>query len=306
MIQIAIFSTKYIDDGDCLFSGDHKVLFSNKDVYKHLLAFFSLNKNPIDNAIKCIKGDEHKLSAIRDGIKRKRPDYSPLFEDLFGGLKDDSTGESIKALWNILKEIFTEDELGEIIGETEETKRVKKRAANFFQLEGQNIFAIQCLESGEKSKSDSEWIPTLINCAKEIAKPEKDQIELLLVLHDKDLSYFTDKDYYIISEKSKKDELEKLVGITDNIQCKIVFFQHTVNKFAKILKKPFDTNRNIFDEIVSAIYSYEALEPIKKAYKDALASKGLVLEKCKVQDSLLRKVIDDIERNDIISINDDK
>lgn len=299
MKQIAIFSTKYIDDGDCLFSGDHKVIISNKDVYKHLLAYFSLNKNSIDNtnnAINCLKEDERKLSAIRDGIKDS--EIAPLFENLFEGLNSDSTGESIQALWNILKDYF-KDKLEEIIGETDETKKAKNRAANFFQLKGQNVYAIHCLESGEKAKSDSEWIPTLIKCAKEIAKPQKGQIELLLVLHDKDLSYFTDKDYFIMSGTRNKDELEKLVGHVDDIQIKIVFFQHTVNKFAKILRRPFDVNRNVFKEINSAIYNYEALEPIKKAYKDALESKDNVLEKCQNQDSLLRKAIDDIERNDI-------
>ena len=293
MKQIVIFSTKYIDEDNCLFSGDYKVSYTTNKISQYLFDFFNV-ETPKDSAIESLKNEEQK-SKIRDKIEKEDRSKLSLFDGYCANLKYDTTGKVAEELWNNFEHYFT-------IGETAEYKNAQIRSTNFFQLKGLNVFAIPCIKNDEKTKPDSEWIPTLIKCAKEIAKNDKcdnkdtneEKIDLRLVLHDKDVKGYDEEDYYIVINND--DEYHKLVGEEANdISCKIVFFKHTVNSFAKLLKRPYRDDRNIFKEIDDAIRNYQEIEPIKEEYNKVLESKEKYLEQYEELDRRLRNQINKIE-----------
>jgi len=301
MKKIVIFSTKYIDDGNCLFSEGSYRKCGNKMVTKHLLHYFSQSLESFENRIKGIGTNIEILDKISKLFSERLPNKYELVQKRIQNLTNDSSGRNLNSLIQIIKTNGLQTEIEAIIGETKEMMYAQKRSENFYKLKDLDVYAIPCLEDQEKEKADKEWIPTLLKCAKEIANESdnsNEEIDLLLVLHDKDLKKYSDKNLYIITKEKRQEELKLLLGEIE-ITCKIVFFQHTVNKFAKILKQPLEEGRNIYDEIVSAINNYEAIDPIKGKYSEAISAKQNVLEQLQKQDELLINALNAIEPNKI-------
>lgn len=169
-----------------------------------------------------------------------------VLQEMRENKKDESTMMSWISHWNL------ENELRAILPDVGSTNR-----AHPLKLTGQDVFAIKSLEENEQEncdrECDSKWIKALVDFAKDYSKGS--QMELYLVLHDKDLSGYRGEDAYVCSHKVSK----KLSGL-DN--CTVVFFAHTTNWFVDILTRPL-CKRNICTEIEIAIKNYKDIETKK-------------------------------------------
>ena len=131
------------------------------------------------------------------------------------------------------------------------------------------MYAIKDLEDDEEDKEKGrKWIPTLIQCAKELAGNVPTEINL--VLHDKDLGREENKfavEEYIITEYQVLDEFnfpEVQELLQDKSICRIIFFQHGHNIYSRILKGDDYLKCNVHEKIALAS-SVEYLSLINKS-----------------------------------------
>lgn len=119
-----------------------------------------------------------------------------------------------------------------------------------------NVYGLKCLDMAVKG---GEWIKCLAHCAVELSTNK--EVDLQLVLHDKDVIGYEGKDVAI----PNKEELKNLMWDTtsypklDAIKTlSIVFFQHTINPFARIVAHRWSNNNNdtIYQRIEKGIKQF--------------------------------------------------
>ncbi len=151
--------------------------------------------------------------------------------------KDDILKRIIK--WNLKNEVLK-------IG-TADTRSLLKK------LNNQNVYAIESLKDFEENR---EWIPSLIKCAKEIKGEVGDDVNLFLVLHDKDVKEYEGKNAYVCSG----EEVKSLAGNDAFNDVHIAFFSHTANKFVDILDN--SAERDILPEVEHAFIYYKEFQKL--------------------------------------------
>lgn len=116
------------------------------------------------------------------------------------------------------------------------------------------VYAIQALPN-ETLEHDSDWIRTLYSIATEkcVAGSKEQGVNVILVLHDKDVknSKFH-RDFYVAS----KEEVNELYGNEINTDLseplRIAFYMHTSNPIVEILTRPLE-KRSIVGEVKDAV-----------------------------------------------------
>lgn len=253
MKDITIFSTRSFGKG-YLFA-DAPTFVSPKEAQEELNKYFGIKEEKLEYIWWEAIEEKGLLQEVEDDLKRRLPDedYDDV-EFIFGAVKNAQKGGDYEQFLE-KQSVIADNYFKKLDGSSEAF------LSRFVDLDGlfkkedptklyqacEGVFAIHLLEGPHVDSSGKKWIPTLIKCAKTIAG--EDNINLRLVLHDKDLGkqYISD-DVTIIDETAIKDlAVSELKGLNS---IKIVFFKHTTNAFAiDILGKPFSANRNVHAEV---------------------------------------------------------
>lgn len=263
MKRVTIFSTKTLTDKGCLFDGCTTKRYS-KDLFDYFtpsiadLVRICIKNKLIDDVKTILLNVEDKVPLPKDDEKiiKGKPVEKVFETHIEFEIRYASSDEEPEKFDELCKRIEMWNQKPQLL-ELLEKKNCKeildiKNRATFLQLEDTEVYAIRCLGDGEK-KSE-EWITALVMFAKSLG----DEIELNLVLHDKDLGATYDKPDppTIISEANVKNVFKDINDILHNIQCRIAFFQHTTNSFVDILNEGFSKKRNIHEEVESACKRY--------------------------------------------------
>lgn len=155
------------------------------------------------------------------------------------------------------------------------------------------VYAIHAL-----SEPIKDWIKTLYSIATEkcTAGTNEEDIKVILILHDKDVSDSEfHRDFYVASKEEVNTLYGGKINTEDAERLTIAFYMHTSNPIVEILTKQFETNRNIVDEVKIAIDKnvriQECLKSISTVYrsnhKEAIGGPS---DKLKVLDELKKLV----------------
>lgn len=287
MKQITLFSTKTLDEDGCLFYGGEPIKAPS------ILEDYFVKIEELVNACKvCNKLDLLKDTLIQECSKHKKPILYKDIECLKREKEKKKNGKKGINLETIYKshidfeiENFDDDncfidlctriiewDLKDILKGWLVDCNAFENAANrarLLKLRNDDVYAIKDLDDDEEDKEKGrKWIPTLIQCAKELAGNVPTEINL--VLHDKDLGREENKfavEEYIITEYQVLDEFnfpEVKELLQDESICRIIFFQHGHNIYSRILKGDDCLKCNVHEKIALAS-SVEYLSLINKS-----------------------------------------
>lgn len=265
--NVTIFSTKTLTDKGCLFDG------CTPKVYSEAIFDYFMPSIPdlVRMCIKCELMEEVKKTLLNFNSKTPLPKDSEKIDkgrpvdkvySIHIEFETNNAGIETNMFDELCNRIDSWDLKLQLINllfekKCEDILTIKNRAT-LYQLDNLDVYAIKCLDNNEIKSN--EWISSLIQFAKSLAS-QNDQLEINLVLHDKDLGSKYDKPNppTIITEDKIKEEF-KDVPILQTLQkddlCRIAFFQHTTNAFVDILNESFNKKRKIHEEVISACKRY--------------------------------------------------
>ena len=157
---------------------------------------------------------------------------------------------------SLIKDYFLEapqEQLQRIISSENDIRQV------YYVESAPEIYGVECLDTPDSS---NKWIECLLNCVLYLASNDTDTIDVQLVLHDKDIPDYAEKDVYVLND----EELDNIAPNWKSIEVNkkrianlnIAFFHHTSNTFARIVVNPYDQDKreNIHETVRNYINDY--------------------------------------------------
>ncbi len=123
------------------------------------------------------------------------------------------------------------------------------------KIRNQQVYAIRCLEDSDPSM---QWISSLMGCVEDIKGEVEDNVNLFLVLHDKDVKKYDGKNAYVCGDEEVNTLVEQ--GKFPKVKVQIAFFSHTANKFVDILDN--SAERDILPEVEYAFNYYREFQKL--------------------------------------------
>jgi len=150
----------------------------------------------------------------------------------------------------------------------------------------EHIYAIQALPNA--FEHDNAWIRTLYSIATEkcVAGSKEYDVNVILVLHDKDVKNNKfHRDFYVASKEEVNELYGNEINTDSSTPLRIAFYMHTSNPIVEILTRPLE-ERSIVDEVkdavdknikiqnclksISTVYVKEPIDDMVKEFKSEL------------------------------------
>lgn len=145
------------------------------------------------------------------------------------------------------------------------------------------VYAIHALP--KVLEHDRDWIRTLYSIATEecVAGSKEHDVNVILVLHDKDVKNNKfHRDFYVASKEEVNELYGNEINTDSSTPLRIAFYMHTSNPIVEILTRPLE-ERSIVDEVkdavdknikiqnclksISTVYVKEPIEDVVKEFK---------------------------------------